>query len=318
MKRVTLGKCGMEVSQLCLGTTLFGRKWLNLGEDAATGIVRRALELGVNFIDTTEDPWTHRVIRQALAGADEDVVLMTRSFANDYEQMEKALYGSVKDLGREAVDIFLMHGVTDPDDKADRGWAWRAIRDFAEAGAVRASGISTWAVPGIMSALMGNDIEVIMAPLNKEGLGLYGGPAEDAIAALSQLSDRGVGVVATRAIGGGFLADQAQQAIEYVRSQPFVDAVHVNVRSIEELEAMVHLFSDEPVPAELQQAIEEQPRKLHVLDWCTLCEKCVEACPEGALSLGGWLHKEVKVDHDKCARHGQCARVCPVASLRFF
>ncbi|HDP79537.1 MAG TPA: 4Fe-4S dicluster domain-containing protein, partial [Spirochaetes bacterium] len=56
---------------------------------------------------------------------------------------------------------------------------------------------------------------------------------------------------------------------------------------------------------------ERKPQRGYLRDKCTLCGKCVEACPEGALRLQG---KEITWDRDRCDRCGKCADDCPVGA----
>jgi predicted aldo/keto reductase-like oxidoreductase len=319
MRKVKLGSTGLEVSQLCLGTGLLGRQQLHLAEETAVGILRKAVGLGVNFIDTAQCHQTYGLIHQALRGVEEDIVVMSRSFARDYEEMEKALYEAKRELRRDVVDIFLMQGLKDEADLSGRAWALRAIGDFKEAGAVRAVGVSTWTVPGLRAAASCAEVEVVAVPFNERGLGLHEGTGDEAAAALKELHERGVGIIATTVLGGGFLAAHAAQAIGFARGLPFIDVVRISPRSVDELQAAAHLLNDEAVPPELLQAVEHAPRQLHVLPWCTACGACVDACPEHALAITGhWRHKLAQVYQSQCTLCGACGPVCPVSCLRVF
>jgi len=322
MKTVRLGKTGIAVSELCIGTSLFGRQRLHLPEDEASAIIGCALDAGVNFIDTAKHHQTYTVIQHALKNVQKDIVIMSRSFGEDYEQMEKDLYEGLHALKRDAVDVFLMHGVTNEDDIAGRAWAWRAIRDFKEAGAIRAAGVSTWTVPGIQATLVSTDIadlEVLFVPFNRIGFGLHEGSLDEASEALEKLHDNGIGIIATSVLGAGFIPGPMEEAINFVRSKPFIDAMRLNLRSLEHLKAALHVLNDEQVPDELRKAIDAEARRLWVFDWCTACGKCVDVCPENALSIGGWWSgKTAKVDTAKCTLCGKCGPICPVSCLHVF
>jgi hypothetical protein len=82
MQYVRLGRTGLKVSRLCLGTMMFGR-WGNTDHDDCVRIVQRALDEGVNFIDTANRYcWgeSEEIVGKAVRGKRNDVVLATKVF----------------------------------------------------------------------------------------------------------------------------------------------------------------------------------------------------------------------------------------------
>src|ERR1700736_5773902 len=81
MKYRTLGRTGIEVSPYCLGTMMFGA-WGNPDHDDSIRIIHRALDAGINFIDTADvysRGESEEIVGQALAGGRrDDVVLATK------------------------------------------------------------------------------------------------------------------------------------------------------------------------------------------------------------------------------------------------
>ena len=78
MKYKRLGKCGIKVSEVCLGTMDFGSK---VNESDAIGIINRAVDLGVNFIDTANTYASGRseeIVGKAIKDRREDIVLATK------------------------------------------------------------------------------------------------------------------------------------------------------------------------------------------------------------------------------------------------
>src|SRR5690242_4534707 len=81
MRMRTLGRTGVKVSPLCLGAMMFGA-WGETDHDECLRIIHRALDAGINFIDTA-DVYSHgeseEIVGKALAGGRrEDVVLATK------------------------------------------------------------------------------------------------------------------------------------------------------------------------------------------------------------------------------------------------
>jgi aryl-alcohol dehydrogenase-like predicted oxidoreductase len=77
-----LGRTGVQVSPLCLGAMMFG-PWGNDDRADSTRIINRALDAGVNFIDTADvysGGVSEEIVGEALAGRRDDVVLATKFF----------------------------------------------------------------------------------------------------------------------------------------------------------------------------------------------------------------------------------------------
>ena len=120
MEYTTLGRTGLRVSVAGLGCGGFSRLGLNagLGEDHAVGIVRQALDLGVNIIDTASVYGTEDVVGKALRGVARDsfvICTKTSKPASDkafsVTKILESLDGSLKRLGVDYVDVFQLHAV---------------------------------------------------------------------------------------------------------------------------------------------------------------------------------------------------------------
>src|SRR5881396_2538522 len=80
MKYRTLGRTGVQVSKLCLGTMMFGA-WGNPDHDDSIRIIHRALDAGINFVDTADvysSGESEEIVGKALAGRRDTVVLATK------------------------------------------------------------------------------------------------------------------------------------------------------------------------------------------------------------------------------------------------
>ena len=118
MDYTTLGRTGLRVSVAGLGTGGFSRVGIGQSEDHAVGIIRQALDLGVNLIDTAAVYGTEEVVGRALKDVPRDsVVVCTKASKpiNDpaftVKQILESLDGSLKRLGMDHVDVFQLHAV---------------------------------------------------------------------------------------------------------------------------------------------------------------------------------------------------------------
>ena len=213
MRYKQFGSTGLFVSELCLGTMTFGGSesdiWGQIGrlqQPDVDGIVRRALEAGINFIDTANvygQGQSEILTGQALKNlgiARDDVVVATKVFGemakgpnarglSRYHVMEAAK-ASLTRLQVDHIDLYQIHGfdAATPIDET-----LRALDTLVQQGYVRYVGVSNWAAWQIVKALgiaerlglarfaslqayytiAGRDLERELAPmLRSEGVGL--------------------------------------------------------------------------------------------------------------------------------------------------
>jgi aryl-alcohol dehydrogenase-like predicted oxidoreductase len=212
LKLNPLGRTGLFVSELCLGTMTFGGEegmWGKIGrlqQDEAERIVGAAIDAGINFIDTADvyaGGRSEEITGQALRNlkvARESVVVATKAFGETgpganmrgatRSHIVAALKESLRRLQLDHVDLYQIHGF-DPATPIEE--TLRALDTMVEHGHVRYVGVSNWAAWQIMKALglserlglarfqslqayytiAGRDLERELVPmLQSEGLGL--------------------------------------------------------------------------------------------------------------------------------------------------
>jgi aryl-alcohol dehydrogenase-like predicted oxidoreductase len=151
MEYVTLGRTGLRASVVGLGAGGASRLGLGLGRTAseAVGLVRRALDLGVNLVDTAHAYQTEAVVGQALAGVRREAVIvstkrevMEAGARLSGARMAAAVTDSLRRLRTDHVDLFLLHGVRPADYDYAVAELVPALARCREAGAVRFVGVS--------------------------------------------------------------------------------------------------------------------------------------------------------------------------------
>jgi len=314
MRMLELGNTKIVVSEMCVGTVPLGKMQADVPPDRGAEAISRAIDLGVNFIDTAQLYRTYPHVAHAIRGIEKDLVVASKSKAANYEEMEKAIYECRKALHRQVIDIFSLHGVHDETDLNSRGWALKCILDFKEAGAVRAVGATVGGVAGLRAAADCPEIEVVMVRLNEKGIGVSDGSVEECLETARLCRKRGKAVCATAPLGGGYLIDHAVEAISFVRNLEEIDAVVVDVLAPQEAEMNVRIFNGEDIPPELAGAVKGRHRRIVIDDDCSACGRCVEVCPQGALSKK--KGKKPKLDQSKCTLCGRCAQACPEFAIR--
>ena len=158
----TLGHTGTKVSPLCLGAMMFGN-WGNQDHDDSIRIIHRALDAGVNFIDTADvysGGESEQIVGKALAGGKrENVVLATKvhgtmgddpnELGNSRRWIIKEVENSLRRLGTDWIDLYQIHR---PEADTDIDETLGALTDLVRAGKVRYIGSSTFPASQIVEA----------------------------------------------------------------------------------------------------------------------------------------------------------------------
>jgi len=303
-----LGRTGIRVSRLCFGALTIGPLQANLPLKEGAALIRKALELGVNFIDTAELYRTYPYINLALRGWPGEVVVASKSYAYTRRGMAQSLEAARRGLDRDVVDIFLLH---EQESMLTIRGHWEAVEYLLEAkekGVVRAVGISTHCVSGVTAAARLPEMDVIHPLVNVAGVGIVGRGVREMLAAIVEAAACGKGIYAMKALGGGNLIGRREEAFRFILSVPQITSVAVGMSCPEEVEYNVQLFSGRPVPEELKERTRLRRRTLHIENWCRGCGECVKRCPAGALSL---VSGRAFVNEELCLLCGYCGSVCP-------
>lgn len=308
-----LGDTGLKVSRLCFGALTIGPLQADLSLPEGAAVIRRALEQGVNFIDTARLYGTYGQIREAMGQDFKHVVVTSKSYAYTAGEMKKHLCEAVSGLGRDYVDIFLLH---EQESYLTIRGHWEAVEYLLRAqekGLVRAIGISTHSVKGVRAAAAVAEFGVIHPLVNVAGIGIADGSLSDMLAALKEAHQAGKGLYGMKALGGGNLLARANESLDFVLGLDELAAVAVGMQSAAEVDYNVAYFSRRKVPTALKEQLSSYNRRLHVEDWCQGCGSCLVKCTSGALRLE--LGKLV-VDQTKCCLCGYCGAACPYFCIK--
>ena len=171
-----LGRTGVKVSELCLGTMTFGENYFNIAvvdQAGANAMVARALDAGINFFDTADvysygrsEEVLGAALKEVAAGRDK-VLIATKvrgamsegastgtGDLNNVGLSRKHIFASVEDslrrLGTDYIDLYQVHGwdVLTPVEET-----LRALDDLVRQGKVRYLGCSNWSPRQLMKAL---------------------------------------------------------------------------------------------------------------------------------------------------------------------
>jgi aryl-alcohol dehydrogenase-like predicted oxidoreductase len=153
MEYRTLGATGIKVSPLCLGAMMFGA-WGNPDHDDSIRIIHRALDAGINFVDTADvysAGESEEIVGKALKGRRNEVILATKvhgqmgpghnDAGNSRVWIAKEVENSLRRLGTDHIDLYQIHR---PDGDTDVEETLGALTDLQRQGKIRYFGSSTY------------------------------------------------------------------------------------------------------------------------------------------------------------------------------
>lgn len=219
MKYRTLGRTGIKVSDVSLGTWAFGSPSIYGAVDSgdANRAIRGALDAGITFFDTAPlygtkeaDGIAEQVLGQAL-GADRDRVTIATKFGRyhsrghtnelfDGATVTWSVEQSLQRLGTDRLDVLFFHSPTHPDKIRDD--VWGALDALKRSGKVRFVGTSTGFIKdtGEMTKTWAKDGRIDVAQI------AYSLTYREWEPILAELGRQGVGIVARESLANGFLA----------------------------------------------------------------------------------------------------------------
>lgn len=298
---------GLPVSRLCYGTLTLGPLQRNMTAQEGGRLLIYALQKGIIFFDTAEIYGTYPHIRVMLNEC-RDAVIATKCYAWDRATAEESFEKAVKGIGRDYIDVFLLH--EQESIHTIRGH-WEALEYFIrrkEQGDIGAVGLSTHSVEAARAALRFPEINVVHPLINKRGIGIAGGTRKDMEQAIAALAADGRGVYAMKALGGGHLIFDRRSALEYALGLEGVQSIAVGMQSEAEIDYNAALFEGLEPTDEMEQSVSQAKRQLFVHDWCRGCGQCAEACGQGAIRIN---EGRAVPDREKCILCGYCAAACP-------
>ena len=223
MELRTLGRTGVKVTPMCLGAMMFGA-WGNTDHDESIRIIHRALDAGINFVDTADvyaQGESEEIVGKALAGGKRDsIVLATKLHGqmgddpnhrgNSRRWIVQAVEDSLRRLQTVWIDLYQIHR---PDPDTDIDETLGALTDLVRQGKIRYLGSSTFPAHEIVEAQWvaeSRGRERFRCEQPPYSLLARGIEAE----VLPVCAQYGMGVITWSPLGGGWLSGRYREGVE--------------------------------------------------------------------------------------------------------
>jgi predicted aldo/keto reductase-like oxidoreductase len=273
----TLGKTGLKVSGVGYG----------IGFVPIPEVVNRALDMGVNYFDTSRVYGdSEKIFGEIIKSRDRSkLVIATKSGMRRKEDILKDIDTSLKALGTDYVDVYHLHARDTPTAIPDE--ALEAMQEIKKAGKARFLGFSSHDPNRMVDFLLESEtFDVIQTTYSFAIGGYYRDKA------IEKLHDAGIGIIAMKVVvaltglniknldnppartGDGPLA-----GIKWVLNNPAIGTTVPHMKTIQELEMNFRAMSEPYTPAD--------EKTLYVMNehirpsYCRMCYECSGQCPKG-------------------------------------
>lgn len=276
MDKIRLGQTGVMVSRVGLGGIPIQR----VTEDEAVAVVKRCLELGVNFIDTSHVYGTSEErIGKAIAGRRDGLFIATKSTSRTVEGIKRDLDMSLERMGIESIDLYQFHNVKTPEELGlvlDPDGPWSLVAEAKKAGIIKHIGITSHSPEVAKEAAKTGCFETIMIPFNFINyLPYVGSSSLQSDELLPLIREKDIGLIAMKPLAGGRISN-VTIAFKYLFQFPGVlPLVGIEKEAeIDEIAAIAEAPSplSEAEKREMARSIEELGSRF--CRQCSYCQPC--------------------------------------------
>jgi hypothetical protein len=271
MQKMTLGKTGLQVTKLGLGSVQLAK----ISTEEAVRVVHTGLDLGITFIETARSYWdAEEKIGKAIKGRRDKIVLATKAQTKDASQTIEKIEESLKVLGIDYIDLYQYHSCDTRqsyEDITKPGGVLEGMLKAKEQGKIRTIGFSSHQIElalEMMDADIFASVQLPISFMNVENheKGLF-----------EKAEQKDVGLIAMKPFGGGRLGN-ARLCMGYVLSIKNVVAA-VGVETPEQVKELVQLTENPPALEDTDRAEMERIRNEVGTRFCRACNYC-QPCPE--------------------------------------
>jgi len=251
--QVTLGKTGLKLSRLGMGTgSRGGRIQRELGQDGFTRLVRYAYDQGITYIDTAQNYRTHEMIRQAIKGIPREKLFIQSKMPRVPDKPLEVLDGYRRELGVDYIDSLLAHVAVNANWDEDRKRVLDALEEAKDKQIIRAHGVSCHSLPALRKAAELDWVDVNLVRINPQGVHMDT-PAENnrtksnvthiplVQKQMEIMRQNGHGVIGMKIIGNGDFTtpEERERSIRFAMQRGLVDAIVIGFKNTAEIDEAI-------------------------------------------------------------------------------
>jgi hypothetical protein len=251
--QVTLGKTGLKLSRLGIGTgTNGGKVQRDLGPEGFTRLIRHAYDQGITYIDTAQNYQTHEMIRDAIKGLPREKLFIQTKMPGLPEKPLEVLDRYRKELDTDYLDSVLTHCAATSDWDDQRRRVLDALAEAKEKKLIRAKGVSCHGLPALTRAVQVDWVDVQLVRINPQGRHVDG-PTDkwnstgyettmpDALKEIQAMRAKGRGIIGMKLIGNGDFKspEDREKSIRYAMQSGVLDAAVIGFASPAEVDEAI-------------------------------------------------------------------------------
>jgi aryl-alcohol dehydrogenase-like predicted oxidoreductase len=238
--RIKLGNTGVEVSRMAMGTGTNGgggesNQTRKLGIKGLADLLHAAYDEGITFWDSADQYGTHAHLKEALKVVPRDkVVIMSKTHAGTFEEMNSDLERFKKEIGTDYIDIILLHAITDPNWRNNLKGAMEFLSEAKKKGTVRMVGISCHSLSALQATAEEPWVELDLARWNPGGMHM---DADVSIVekVLTKMKADGKSIMGMKVLGQGDLLDKKDECLQFQLGTSFIDCFTIGIENFDQL-----------------------------------------------------------------------------------
>jgi uncharacterized protein len=315
MEEIRFGRTNLLVSKSGFGAIPIQR----ISFAQAGRLLRKAYDHGINFFDTARGYTdSEEKIGAALSDVRKEIIIATKTPAQDKETLLKNLETSLRNLRTDYIDIYQIHNPPKLPDPDDPSGAYDGLLEARKQGKIRFIGITNHRLEVILEAITTGLYDTIQYPLSALSTGAD-------LKVIEECGKNDLGLIAMKALAGGLLTNAAA-AFAFLRQYGNVIPIW-GIQKESELDEFLGYEKRPPILDEKMWQLIEQDRAALSGSFCRACGYCMP-CPAGipiptaarmSLLLRRMpfqqfmeddLYKQMMLIKD-CQDCGQCKERCP-------
>jgi aryl-alcohol dehydrogenase-like predicted oxidoreductase len=251
--QVTLGKTGLKLSRLGIGTgSNSGNVQRALGADGFNRLIHYAYDQGITYIDTAESYRTHTMVRDAIKGLPREKLFIQSKMSGVPEKPLEVLDRFRKELGVDYIDSLLTHCSVTPNWDDERRRVMDALEEAKDKKIILSHGVSCHSLPALTKAAELDWVDVNLVRINPQGAHIDT-PAEtwnatsdksylpDVLKQIKVMRQNNHGVIGMKIIGNGDFTDpeDREKSIRFTMQSGLTDAVVIGFKSTAEIDEAI-------------------------------------------------------------------------------